>query len=51
MLEILEIAKANYHSEFMSPSLVDDVEYYALGYLAMEAQGRAMAPNDFEEYQ
>lgn len=41
LLEILEIAKAHYPSEFVSPSLADDVEYYAPGYLAMEAQGSA----------
>ena len=41
ILEILELAKGHYPSEFVSPSLADDVEYYAPGYLAMESQGRA----------
>ena len=39
ILEILEIAKGHYQSEFVSSNLANDVEYYAPGCLAMEAQG------------
>lgn len=41
ILKILELAKGHCPSEFVSPSLADDVEYYAPGYLAMESQGCA----------
>jgi hypothetical protein len=41
MLEILELAKGHYPYESVSPSLADDVEYYAPRHLTIELQGHA----------
>lgn len=41
ILEILEIVKGDHMPADNPESFADDVEYYAPGYLAMEAEGRA----------
>jgi hypothetical protein len=56
VLKMLETAKEEAFTAFNSPRLAEDVEFYAPGYLAMEAEGRAAeydpAPltEDFEIY-
>lgn len=40
VISMLETARAVDPPDFRSPRLAEDVEHYAPGYLALEAQGR-----------